>query len=134
MLTKAMVGERETSSLQLRFSLPVALMIVGILLIGASFLPIGKVVAEAQWTTEDSAAYDRVSREYKFSTFDTHVQHGVSEQEWQSQRDRMKQRMRAYEEKLERAKSQPQLWSRYLMGIGVLVTAAGFYVSKNSAS
>lgn len=124
-----MADDRGKPPVQFNLSLPIALMSVGILLIGASFLPIGKLAAQSQWTTEDSAAYDRVSKEYKSTTYDSHVKHGVSAEEWQEQRENMKQQMRAYEGKLERAKSQPQRWRSYLLGIGVLMTAAGFYVN-----
>ncbi len=129
-----MAGEPDKPSIEFRFSLPVALVVLGILLIGASFLPIGDLVARSQWTSEDSTAFDRISKEYKRATYDARAQSAVTEQEWEAQREKMRARMQAFEDKLARAKSQPRLWSRYLLGIGVLMTAAGFYMSTNPKS
>lgn len=114
--------------------MPVVLIALGVLLIGCSFLPIGQLAARSQWTPADSAAFDKISREYKFSTFDSHVRRGLSEEAWQAEREKMKRQMLALQNKLEGAKSQPALWSRYLLGAGVLLSLAGFYLSSVSGT
>lgn len=124
-----MADELNKKSSQFAFSLPIALMIGGILLIAASFFPLGQLAAQAQWTPEDSAAYDRVSQEFKQSAYESPARRGVDAAEWQAQRDKMEQKMRAMQQRLERAKSQPERWSRYLLGTGVLLTVAGFYAN-----
>ncbi len=111
------------------FSLPMSMLLVGVLLIGTSFLPIGKWVAQSQWTSDDSAAFDRVSNEYKRTSYQSSARSGLSQAEWDAQRDKMKQQMLALQHRLDHAKAQPKRWSRYLLGIGALLTAVGFYVN-----
>jgi len=114
--------------------LPLVMLILGVLLIAASFLPLGKWAAKSQWTTEDSAAFDRVSVEYKRSAYQSPARAGLTESEWKAQRERMQRQLKALQQKLERAKSQPKRWSRYLLGIGSLLTAAGFYANATRQS
>jgi hypothetical protein len=129
-----MTKDSDTSSLSLRFSLPVAMLVVGVLLISASFVPLGSWAARSQWSLEDTAAYDRVSKAYKESAYESPVRSGLSQAEWKAQRDRMRQQMDSLNQKLDRAKRQPQRWSRYLLGIGSLLTAAGFYANSKQQS
>ena len=103
------------------------MLVGGVLLIAASFLPLGNWAAKSQWTPADSAAYDRVSNEYKLSNYQSPARAGLSQDEWDAQRGRMKQQMQALQHRLDRAKSQPERWGRYLLGVGVLLTAAGFF-------
>ena len=111
---------------KLSFSLPVVMLLLGLLMIAASFFPVGNWAAQSQWTRAQSEAYDRVSVEYKRSNYQSAARLGISEAERVAQREKMKQQLDALQTKLDRAKSQPQLWSRYLLGIGSLLTAAGF--------
>ena len=106
------------------------LMAVGVVLIGTSFLPIGQLAARSQWTPDDSAAFDKISKEYKFSTFDSHERRGLSEAEWEAEREKMKRQMLAFQSKLEQAKAQPKLWGRYLLGAGVALSLVGFYLNS----
>lgn len=124
-----MTDDTDKPPFQFSLSLPVALMTLGVLLIGASFLPLGKWAAQSQWTPEDSAAYDRVSQEYKRTTYESPARRGLNQEEWDAQREKMKQQMLALQNRLERAKSQPRLWSRSLLGVGVLLTISGFYAN-----
>jgi len=116
------------------FSLPVAILVVGVLLIGASFLPLGSWAARSQWSLDDSSAYDRVSNRYKQSAYETPARRGLSQDEWDAEREKMRRQMEALQQKLERAKGQPQLWSRTLLGIGSLLTAVGFYANATRRS
>jgi len=108
-------------------TLPAALALLGSLLIVASLLPIGDWAAKSQWTPEDSAAYDRVSTEYKRSNYQSAARLGISETEQQAQREKMKSQLDAMRTRLDRARDQPQRWSRYLLWTGVLLTATGFF-------
>lgn len=119
---------------QFAISFPVALIALGVILIGVSFLPIGQLAARSQWTPEDSAAFDKISKEYKFSTFDSHERRGLSKEEWQAEREKMKRQMLALQNKLEQAKAQPELWSRYLLGAGVVFSLTGFYLNSTSGT
>ncbi|MEM8945978.1 MAG: hypothetical protein AAGD11_12450 [Planctomycetota bacterium] len=125
-----MTDDADKPRIQITFSLPLTLMAIGVVLIGASFLPFGELAARSQWTSEDSAAYDRISQEYKRSSHESPQRRGVNQAEWDAQLAKMKQRMLALENRLERAKSQPQRWSRYLLGVGTLLTAAGFFAGS----
>ena len=110
------------------------MLIVGIMLIGASFLPLGHWAARAQWSLEDTAAYDRISNAYKRSAYESPDRKGLSQAEWDAERERMREQMEALQQRLERAKRQPKRWSRYLLGIGSLLTAAGFYTGSHRQS
>jgi len=46
----------------------------------------------------------------------------------------MREQMATLQQKLERAKSQPKRWSRYLLGAGVLLTATGFFAHSTRQS
>jgi len=133
-MTEVMSRARKKSLPQFSFSLPVAMLVVGVLMIGASFLPLGNWAARSQWTPEDSAVYDRVSGEYKLSAYQSPARAGLSQAEWDSQRDKMKQQMQALQQKLDRAKSQPKRWSRYLLAVGCLLAAAGFFANASRRS
>ncbi len=119
---------------QIAFSLPVVMLTGGLLLIGASFLPIGDWLARSQWTPEDAAAFGRISSEYKQAVLESPSRRGLSPAEWDAQRDEMKRRMLAWQAKLDRAKSQPSRWRRNLLGVGVLLTAAGFFTNSSRGS
>ena len=129
-----MTQDTDTTSRSFHFSLPVTMLVVGVLLIGASFLPLGSWAARSQWSLEDAASYDRVSNAYKKSAYESPNRKGLSQAEWDAERDRMRQQMEALQQRLERAKSQPRRWSNYLLGIGSLLTAAGFYANSNRHS
>ena len=107
------------------FSWPMFLLTVGILLIGASYLPVGDRAAKYFWTTEDSALYDQVSQEYKRGTYQSAARSGVTEEEWNAQRDRMKQQVDTMRRRLEFAQEQPEFWSRNLLWVGFLLVVAG---------
>lgn len=122
-----MAPDTDRPSTSISHLLPMAMLVVGVLLIGASFFPIGQSIARSQWSLEDSAAYDRISTTYKDSAYEIPSRRGLTQTEWQAERARMRQQMEALEQKLEQAKSQPQRWSRYLLGFGVVLVLAGFY-------
>ena len=123
--------EKPSPSFSFHLSAPVAMMLGGVLFIGASFLPFGKMATRSQWSVEDSAAYDRVSNAYKQSAYEQPTRRGLSQAGWDAQREQMRQQMEGLYQKLERAKSQPRRWKRYLLGIGTLLTAAGFYANAS---
>ncbi len=133
-MTEEISDAPEKSAFSLSFSLPVAMLIFGVLLIGASFLPFGNWAAQSQWTPADSAAFDRVSNEYKLSAYQSPTRAGLSQAEWDAQRGKMQQQMLSLQHKLERAKGQPQRWSRYLLGVGCLLAIAGFYANATRHS
>lgn len=133
-MTKVKTPAQQKPRLQLSFSLPVTMLAVGVLMIGISFLPLGDWAAKSQWTAADSASYDRVSNEYKLSAYQSPARSGLSQDEWDAQRDKMKQQMQALQQKLDRAKSQPKLWSRYLLGVGCLLASAGFFANARQQS
>ena len=86
------------------------------------------------WTKEDAAALDRVTVEYKLSAYKSPARAGVSEEEWATQRARMKTKMDAMNEKLRTALDQPERWSRYLLWSGILAVALGaaiHYAARN---
>jgi len=131
-MTEVIQGAPRKARPELKFSLSLALLVVGVLLIGASLLPIGEWVAKSRWSTENSAEFDRISNEYKLSNYKSPARAGVSQAEWEAQRGKMQQRMQALQEQLDQAKLQPKRWSRYLLVFGTLLTAAGFYANANS--
>jgi len=133
-MTEVMTDAPRKAPPELSFSLPVALLIVGALLIGASLLPIGDWAAKLQWSAEDSADFDRVSNEYKLSNYKSPARSGLSAAEWEAQREKMRQRMQALQKQLEQAKQLPKRWSRYFLGAGSLLTAAGFYAHASRHS
>ena len=112
--------------------LPPALLLLGILLVVLSFLPIGSQVAKSRWTPEDSAHYDKITQEYKRSHYDTAARSGLSEEEWRSQRQRMKQEIDAMSEKLAHARAQPDFWSTVLLWSGAALSAVGFFLHKRT--
>ncbi len=117
-----------------RISLPTTCLAVGMLLIAASFLPVGSWVAQSQWTRDDSAAFARVGSEYKRFTLESPARRGLSQAERDAQVAKMEQRMQALQAKLDRAKSQPKRWSRYLLGCGVVFIAVGFFGGSSRES
>lgn len=100
-------------------------MVLGVLLILASFFPIGDLVAKSQWTREDSATYDKIATQYKRSAYQPAARQGLSEAELAKQRKKMERRLQAMEQQLQRAREQPKRWSRYLLWGGVAVLAIG---------
>jgi len=110
---------------------PLVLVALGAVLIAASFFPVGYLASEVLWTDADSAAYDRLTTQYKRSAYQTAARAGVTDDEWQAQRERMKQKLDAMNAKLEQARSQPKLWSRCFFLSGALLTASGTIWHRN---
>ena len=110
------------------------LMVLGMVLIAASFFPAGDFVNQSSWTREDSAAYDQVTQEYKRSTYQSAARSGLSPQQWEAQRERMKRQLAAMNARLESARQRPQLWSRALLWTGALLTVLGALWHKHRAA
>ena len=124
-MTDAKAAFQQKPPQQPTFSLDVVLLGLGVLVIVASFFPIGNLAAQSLWTKENSAAYDKVTQQYKRSTYQSADRTGLSEEEWQAQRVRMKQQIDAMNVRLKRARNQPKLWSQYLLWAGALLVAGG---------
>lgn len=122
----AMPDAHEELSTSHSISLPMALLIAGLLLIAASFTPIGDWAAQSQWSAEDSARFDRVSNEYKRSAYQAPARRGRTPDEWEAEREQMRQQMEQLQSQLNWARDQPKLWSRSLLGVGALLSVAGF--------
>ena len=105
--------------------IPFILLALGTVLIAASFFPVGRRASEALWTGEDSAAYDQLASQYKRSTYRSAARSGISEEEWEAQRDKMKQSLDAMHGRLQRALNQPKAWSRCLLWLGALLAGCG---------
>ena len=98
---------------------------LGALLILASLLPLGKIVAHSQWTEEDSTAYDRISLEYKKAAYQDHRELGLSEEEQAVRIEKLKSAVDAMTDKLRNARMQGDVWPRRLRWIGLATTALG---------
>ncbi len=123
--TDPMTQLQKNSQRQPHSWLPIVSLIAGALLIAASFFPIGRFASQSLWTVENSAKYDRVTQEYKRSAYQNPARTGLSKKENEARRERMKQQIDVMKERLEYAKNQPELWSRYFLWAGILLAAAG---------
>jgi len=112
----------------------VLLIAVGIGLIVASWTPIGRVASRAMWTHEDSAIYSKLRQQLHRATYQSPARAGITEAELKSQQEKMKLHAEAMRRKLDRARQQPRRSSRYLLGVGSLLTAAGFYANATRHS
>lgn len=106
-------------------SLPLVLIVLGMVLIGCSFLPVGDFRKEQLWTAEDAAKLSALREKYHETSYATPERLGLSKEELAEQRKRMKQSIESSTQRLENARNQTALWSRYLLWSGVLATAVG---------
>lgn len=127
-MTDAMSSDPTSPSFRSALTLPLLLLVAGVLLIVASFLPLGNFAAQSQWTSQDAAEFDRLGNEYKKITYQSPARMGLSEAEWEAQRKRIRQQIDAFQQRLDQAKAQPARWSRFLLGAGVLLSVAGAVV------
>jgi len=105
------------------------LIVLGIALIVASWTPVGRVASQAMWSNEDSASYSKLRQQLHSSAYQSSARAGLTETEMKAQRERLEIQAGAMHKKLERAKSMPQRWSRYLLVVGCLLTVTGFYAN-----
>jgi hypothetical protein len=105
--------------------LPTVLLVLGILLILTSWTPIGKLESEAVWTPDDSVAYSRLVEENHRIAYEAPERSGLTDEQLAAKRQRIEQQLAAKIEKLEYAKSRPEVWSRNLFWSGALLVTLG---------
>lgn len=104
---------------------PTGLLAAGILLILVSWTPLGKVATDAAWDPEDAKVYGRLIQENHSLTYQSAEQSGLTEEEFAANRTKVKANLEAMIDKLEYAKSRPDVWSRYLFWTGTALAALG---------
>jgi hypothetical protein len=108
--------------------LSAALLLLGILLIVLSWTGIGRIGIDAVWDHQDSAAYTRLVAENHRLGYEDPATSELTEEELAAQQKTIKKRLDAMIEKLEYAKSRPQVWSRNLFWTGLVLAALGTLV------
>lgn len=103
----------------------ILLIIIGIVLIIASWAPIGHVVSRAMWTREDSASYSELRQQIHGSAYQSTARTQVTEAQTEVQPERLRIQAEAMRKKLEHARQQSLLWSEYSLWSGSLLTAIG---------
>ena len=120
------MGERNSDDSDARRSLMCALLIsLGIALIIASWTPIGRVASRAMWSNDDAAVYSKLRQELHRLAYQLPARAGISEAQIKTQQEKMEIQAEAMRKKLENARQQPRLWSKYLLWSGALLTAVG---------
>ncbi len=123
-----MLDEKNSDGSDAKHSFVCALFIaLGIALIIAAWTPVGSLASRAMWTNEDAATYSKIRLQSHGSAYKTAARSGLSEAQMQAQSERMEVQAEAMQAKLKRAREQPQRWSRYLLGVGTLLAAVGFF-------
>ncbi len=117
-----------------RSLMAVSLIVVGILMIIVSWTPIGRVASRGMWTNEDAATYSKIRQQIHSSTYQSAAQSGITETELKAQKERLNVKAEAMRKKLDRAKGQPERWSRYLFWVGILLAAAGSFAHSTGRS
>ena len=125
MPTESNGAAQQSQPFALRFSWPVASLLLGLLLIASSFLPLSDFAARSAWTTQDTIAYDRLSLEYHRSAYQSPARVGLTKEEFAARQQELKQRFDAMRGKLEYARQRPDAWRRYLLGGGAALSFAG---------
>jgi len=119
-------GEKNSDDSDAKRTLVCVLLIaLGIMLIVASWMPIGRVASRAMWTHEDSAAYSELRQQLHRSAYQDPARAGITETQMKAQQEKMKKQAETMHEKLEHARSQPDRWSQYLLWSGALLTGLG---------
>lgn len=110
--------------------LDLLVLLLGVLMIGGSFVPLGKQASESMWTEQIAAEYSDIRREYHRSLYQPPARSGISEDEQHDQQEQLKARFDALTAQLAEAQNRPRLWRQILLGGGVLLTALGAYFSS----
>lgn len=121
------MGKKNNDDSEAKRSLVCILLIAfGVVLIIASWMPLGRVASQAMWTSEDSAAYSKIRQQSHRTAYQSPTRTGNTKAQRKAQQERLKDQAEAMRKKLERARQQPQLWSQYLLWSGTLFTVCGF--------
>lgn len=99
--------------------LPSVLMVMGIVLIAASFLPFSSLT-ESRWTREDSQAFGHVSQEIHHPS-----RTDMSDAELAAHRRALQKEFESLQAKLERAMEEPRRWKNILLWSGAALAAVG---------
>ncbi len=114
-------------------TIPLGIILVGVLLILSSFLSLGELAARSEWTDQSATDYATLSEQYHRSAYQTGRKGNLTTKQ-EHQHQQLKISFDTMRNKLKRAQGQPQRWSRYLLGIGTLLTAAGFFAHTSRSS
>ena len=90
-----------------------------------SWTSVGKLVTEAVWTPEDAEIYSRLVEENHRLSYRSAERSGLSEEEFAANRNRVESNLESMIEKIDYAKSQPAVWSRYLFWAGTVLAILG---------
>lgn len=117
----------ESIERRVRFTVswPSLMLVLGVGLVVASFIPLDEVASNSQWTEEDAHAYERISVEYHRSSHQTPARAGLTQAELDQRHADLEKRFEKMRTKLEHARSRPKAWSRYLLVGGALLSALG---------
>jgi hypothetical protein len=103
--------------------LALVLVVLGSLLIATSFASFS-FLAKRVWTSKDSEAFAQVTRDLHSATLTpprSSVDSQLYWQKLQGEYDRLNSKLAA-------AQNEPRRWSRWLLGTGIAMTAAGALV------
>ena len=130
--TIELMGENNQTGSDARFSLfPVIAIASGVTLILVSFIPLGQLATQSDWTGEDAAAYSEIRRECHRSAYQSAARAGLTEEQQKTRQEELKERFERMTAKLEQARNRPHWWSRKLLWAGAMLTALGvFYHSR----
>ncbi len=107
------------------FSFSLGTILVGVVLILSSLLPFGGLATHFQWTENDAEDFAVISEEYHRSALQSPERAGLTEEQMDARRAKLKNSFVAMRKKLEHARQQPRQWSRYLLWSGALLAALG---------
>jgi hypothetical protein len=107
------------------FSLPALVVAMGMALVVLSFLPFDYLVTRRLWTATDAAHYNKITLEYHQSAYQAPARAGLTQSQWQSRHQLLKEEFETLRDKLETARRRPHTWSQILLWSGTLLALGG---------
>ncbi len=104
--------------------IPPLLLILGVVLVLASFLPLSGL-SKRQWTIEDSQAFSQVTRELHAATVEQSESMARTPEELARYHKNLNTEFQKLNKKLEQAQNEPQRWSQILLWTGATLAAVG---------
>lgn len=104
------------------------LLVLGILLIIASWTPICQVATNAVWDREDTIAYGELVQENHRLAYQAVERSGLTEEQLEAKRKKVKDALATKTQELKYAKTRSELWSRIFFLTGSMFAAIGAFV------
>lgn len=105
--------------------LSVLFCVVGAMLVLASLLPLDSFASRSNWSMEDSDSYDRITEEYKDSTYKSPGELGLTQEQYDQRQKELLTAVEAMRDKLEYARGRGSVWKQRLRWSGIATTAVG---------